>query len=304
MDAFPHFHRHLPADVAIAAGLALLSALAFAVAIVAQQRAAARVSDEAARSSDFARHLLRDPRWVAGIAGNAVGFTLQALALHYGSLLVVQPLLVASFLFALPLSARLSHARLPRSVWLWEIVLAVSLTVFVIIGDANHGADHATRGRWLAASVVMGPLLVACLLLGRRAQGAARSSSLAIGVGLLGGVLAVLTKTVVAELSHSLVAAVSSWPLYALIVVGLSGTYLQQLSFQAGDLHTSLPIITVLEPIVAAIMGLTMFHERLRVAGVRTVLLAAAVVIMVIATVAVARSEASYQEGPTDDASG
>jgi hypothetical protein len=44
---------------------------------------------------------------------------------------------------------------------------------------------------------------------------------------------------------------------YALIGVGLGGTYLQQLSFQAGALHTSLPIMTVLEPMIAAILGVT-----------------------------------------------
>lgn len=304
MDALPHFHRHLSGHVAIAAGLALCSALAFAVAIVAQQRAAARVSDEAARSSEFAKHLARDPRWLAGIAGNAVGFTLQGFALHFGSLLIVQPLLVASFLFALPLAARLSRTRLPTTVWLWEFVLAGSLTVFVLVGHANHGADRATNRRWLVAGAVLVPMLLACLLWGRRAKGATRASLLAIGVGLLGGVLGVLTKTVVSELGHGVLAAVTSWTLYALIVVGLSGTYLQQLSFQAGALHTSLPIIIVLEPVVAAVMGVTMFHEQLQVAGLRIVVLAAAVVLMGIATVAVARGEASYQERLVPDASG
>jgi len=193
--------------------------------------------------------------------------------------------------------------RLPTSVWLWELVLAVSLIVFVIVGNANHGADHATDRRWLVAAAIMVPMLAACLLWGRRAHGATRASLLAIGVGLLGGVLGVLAKTVVSDLGHGVLAAATSWTLYALIVVGLSGTYLQQLSFQAGALHTSLPIITVLEPVVAAVMGLTMFHEQLQVAGLRMVLLAAAVVLMGIATVAVARGEASYQERLAPDVS-
>jgi hypothetical protein len=70
-------------------------------------------------------------------------------------------------------------------------------------------------------------------------------------------VLAVLTKTVVDTGPGGIVHLLASGETYALIVVGLGGTYLQQLAFQAGALHTSLLIMTVLEPMIAAILGLT-----------------------------------------------
>ena len=68
-----------------------------------------------------------------------------------------------------------------------------------------------------------------------------RASLLAVVVGILGGVLAVLTKVVVGALRHGVVAVVTSWPIYALLVVGAAGIYVQQLSFQAGALQASLP---------------------------------------------------------------
>ena len=136
------FHHHLSAHVAVSAGLALASALAFAVAIVAQQRAAERVPDEHARSGRLIAHLFRSRQWIAGTVSNTLGYCLQASALAYGSLLIVQPILVTSLLFAMPLEARLARARPPRSQWAWAVALAAGLAIFVTTGNPNHGADH------------------------------------------------------------------------------------------------------------------------------------------------------------------
>ena len=51
------------------------------------------------------------PVWLRGIATDALGFVAQAIALTIGRLAVVQPLLVSSVVFALPLGARLTHQQ-------------------------------------------------------------------------------------------------------------------------------------------------------------------------------------------------
>jgi drug/metabolite transporter (DMT)-like permease len=299
--ALPHFrHHHVTTHVAITAVLALLSAMAFAFATVTQQRAAAQVSDSDARSGQLFVRLGRDPRWWGGTLGNGAGYTLQALALAYGSLLVVQPLLVTSLLFALPLGARLAHRRLPVSVWTWGLVLAVSLTLFVTIGNANNGASRGTQRGWLTVGAIAIPFLIGCLIAANRLIGAARASLLAIAVGILGGVLAVLTKAVVALISHGFVATVTSWETYGLLVIGAAGIWLQQLSFQAGALQASLPIITVLEPLIAGMLGLSLLHEQLRVSGPRMTLMIAAVLTMILATVALSRSSATIDMSEPD----
>jgi hypothetical protein len=126
-----------------------------------------------------------------------------------------------------------------------------------------------------------------------RESGAVRASLLAIAVGLLGGVLAVLTKSVVEAGSGGVVPLFATGETYALIVVGIAGTYLQQLSFQAGALHTSLPIMTVLEPTIAAVLGLSLLHEQLRSGDLRMTVLVAAAATMAVATVALARVHAN-----------
>ena len=277
----------------LSVGLALASALAFAAATVGQQRAAARSSDADARARRFVGQLLRNPRWIAATLGNGVGYGLQAAALGVGSVVIVEPILVTSLLFALPLSARLAHQRLPASAVVSALLLSLSLSVLVILGDGNNGLARASYEGWLVAAVVAIPLVAGCLILARARSGSVRASLLAIAVGLLGGVLAVLTKSVVDAASGGFVHLLATGETYALIVVGLGGIYLQQLSFQAGALQTSLPIMTVLEPTIAALLGLTLLHEQLRTGELRVIVLAAAAVTMAVATVALARVHAT-----------
>ena len=107
------------------------------------------------------------------------------------------------------------------------------------------------------------------------------------------GLLAALTKSVVDAGSGGIVHLFAAGETYALIVVGLGGAYLQQqLSFQAGALHTSLPIMTVLEPTIAAVLGLSLLHEQLRTSDPRMTVMAAAAATMAVATVALPRVHA------------
>jgi drug/metabolite transporter (DMT)-like permease len=288
-------HPHASTHLVLAVVFALLSALAFAAAMVAQQRAAGRVPDETSHGQLFI-HLVRSPQWLAGTGGSGAGYLLQAVALGFGSVLVVAPLLVTSLLFALPWAAWLAGRRLPAAVWIWGLVLATSLAVFVTTGNPNDGRSHASHHAWIIAGLVSAPIVVACVLAATRARGATRASLLAVAVGVLAGGLAVLTKAVIFDLEHGVVRALSSWELYALLIVGGLGIYLQQLSFQAGALQASLPVITVLEPVVAAVLGIFLLHETLRVGGARLPVLIVAVVAMTFATIALARGRVYLDE--------
>ncbi len=286
----------LGSRLALAVAFALAGALAFAVATVAQQRAAARSSDEEARGPKFFTQLIRRPQWWAGTFGNVAGYALQAVALGFGSLLVVQPIMVTSLVFALPLGARLAHRRLSKAAWGWGLVLIAALALFLTLGHPNRGASQATRAGWLVVAGVGLPVVAACLVAAHRRSGATRASLLAVAVGVLGGALAVLTKAVVAVVPLGLVHLITASATYGLIVVGLSGVYVQQLAFQAGALQASLPVMTVLEPIVASVLGLSLLHEQLKVSGLRTMILAFATVAMTVATVALARGEARVRD--------
>ena len=274
-----------------AALVGLLAAALFAVASVAQQKAASDVPDDEARGLRLIGQLVRRPLWWAGALGDTGGFLAQGAALGLGSLLLIQPLLVTALLFALPLGAAWAGRRLSRSDWLWAAVLSLSLAVFVVIADPTAGVDRASARDWLGAAAALGPVLAICLL-GAAARRATRAVLLAVATGILYGVSAALTKSVVAHFGDGIVPLLSSWETYALAAVATLGTLCQQSAFQAGDLGVSMPAVTVLEPVVAVGLGVTILQEDLRTSGLGWVVLALSTTGLVTGTVMLARSAA------------
>ncbi len=274
-----------------AALLGLLAAALFAVASVAQQKAAADVPDDKAMGLRLIGQLIRRPLWWAGSLGDAGGFLAQGAALGLGSLLLVQPLLVTALLFALPLGAAWAGRRLSRSDWLWAAVLSLSLAVFVVVADPTAGIDRAPARDWLAVAAALTPVLGLCLL-GAATRRTSRALLLAVATGILYGVTAALTKSVVAHLGDGIVPLLSSWETYALAAVATLGTVCQQSAFQAGDLGVSMPAVTVLEPVVAVGIGVSILQENLRTSGLGWVVVALSTAGLVAGTVMLARSAA------------
>ena len=147
----------------VAAGLALVAAALFAVAAAAQQRAAAQVPDERARGLGVIRVLVRRPLWWVGTGGDLAGYAAQAAALGLGSLVLVQPLLVTTLLFALPLAAWWSGRRLSRADAAWALALSAALALFVVVAEPTAGVDRAApaalaaRGRGARRAAVRLP---------------------------------------------------------------------------------------------------------------------------------------------------
>jgi glucose uptake protein GlcU len=71
------------------------------------------------------------------------------------------------------------------------------------------------------------------------------------------------------------------------------GTVFQQSSFRASSLTASLPTMTVTEPVVASLLGVTVLGETLGADGPQLIALAAAVLVVIVATTALARGEAA-----------
>ena len=274
-----------------AALLGLLAAALFAVASVAQQKAAADVPDDKAMGLRLIGQLVRRPLWWAGLLGDAGGFLAQGAALGLGSLLLVQPLLVTALLFALPLGAAWAGRRLSRSDWLWAAVLSLSLAVFVVAADPTAGIDRAPGRDWLGVAAALTPVLALCLL-GAATRRRSRAMPLAVATGILYGVTAALTKSVVAHLGDGIVPLLSSWETYALAAVAMLGTVCQQSAFQAGDLGVSMPAVTVLEPVVAVGIGVSILQEDLRTSGLGWVVVALSTAGLAAGTVMLARSAA------------
>ena len=277
--------------------LALLAALFLAIGIVVRQRATVDVPAEHGVSSVMVLTLIRRPLWWAGTAAAVAGYVFQALALANGSLLLVQPILVSALLFALPMSARLAHRSVTRGEWAWALLLTLALAVFVVLAKTRPGDYEASLPSSALVALVCTAAVIACVIVAVRTAGWKRAVLLAVAVGVLFGVVAVLTKLVMHLLVHEGLRYVLTTPvLYLLVVLGIVAVILQQSSFHAGSLQTSVPTMLVLEPVIAVMLGAVVLGEHLTVNGLQAVALTVAIAAMAAATIALGRDEGAYEE--------
>jgi drug/metabolite transporter (DMT)-like permease len=262
---------------ALVVAAALAGAVFTAIGIVVRQRATMDVPAEHGMSLVMLKTLLRRPRWWAGTGAAVTGYAFYAVALAKGSLLLVAPLLVAALLFALPMSAWLSHRRVSRAEWAWASLLTLALAVFVALARTAPGDYEGSELPAVAVAGLSFALVGCCLLAAARFSDWRRAILLALAVGVLFGVVAVLTKIEMNLLTEDGVMRVLRSPVtYALIATAVAATLLQQSAFHAGSLKASVPAMLVLEPLVAVLLGQVILGEHLTVGTPSAVALAIA----------------------------
>lgn len=281
-------------DAHLAAIIALCAALASAIGNVVRQRSAQEVTDKRVGHLTLFGMLLRDKRWWMGGLGDIGSYVLLAAALDKGSVLLVMSLQVTALLFALPIYSRMTGNRITRREWTWALVLAVALAVLIAIGDPTGGQQRAPLHIWVVVAVVIGPLLLLGLLGARIwADRPVAALLLAAVAGTLLAVFAVLMKGVVDVLEHHPGQVWMSFELYALVFCGAAGMIYHQSAYRAGALTASLPTIIVAKPVVGGILGIIVLQETLAAGGWEWFVLAGTLVVVIVATVGLARGEAA-----------
>jgi drug/metabolite transporter (DMT)-like permease len=244
--------------------LALVAALFFALGTVLQQRAG--LSEPTAGSSaGLLVQMARRPVWLIGISCDAIGFLAQFAALSVGRLAVVQPLIVFSVVFALPLGARLTGQRVRRIDIVAAIVVTIGLLAFLAIANPTGGRDDAPFGQWLIAGgaclIVVAPLVLASHRF--RFGAAPKAALLGTATGVLFGLSAALTEVTGHRFDDGLLQIFTGWPLYALIVVGYLSMTLSQMSLQTGALAPAVATQMAFDPLVSVVLAVTLLQESL-----------------------------------------
>ena len=125
---------------------ALCAAICFALAAVLQQESTQTVSADKSLSVGLIVDLFKRPRWLVGGLFMLTGFGLQALALAYGPIAVVQPIIMTELAFAIPLGILRRHRRAGRQEWAGIWCMIVGVSVFILAADPGGGIqDQAAR---------------------------------------------------------------------------------------------------------------------------------------------------------------
>lgn len=251
---------------ALAVIFALASALTIAVGTVWRHQIVRKQTLDSASTSTISA--LKRPTWWMSLALAWVAYGFQAVALAYGSLLVVQPVLVLSLLMTLVLAARVEGRRMEIDETFWATVLTIAVGVLVILGRPVPGAREVPAGEWLTATGVGTAVMVAAAWVSSRQKPTVRAFLLGAVCGAIFGYLAVFSKEAVdGFVAGGVEKLVLSWPLYALLGAAVVGTIVQQYAFGAGNLAQSLPAMKIFEPLLAYSLGLTLLGETFTVSS-------------------------------------
>lgn len=286
--------------------LAVAAAMGNATASVLQRKATT-TQDENASALQLMLGLIRTPLWVGGIAAMGVGFLLQAAALATGPIALVQPVLIVELSFTLLLGAAVFHRGLHRREWGAVAGMSIGLAVLLESVRPSGGDPYdAGLGPWLLGTAATMGVVVVLIVLGFRTHHAARAAYLGVATGMGFGFTAALLAAVAAAHAHAGFAGVlTSWQTYLLIGLGPGFVFLLQKALQAGTLVASQPALTLSNPIVAAVFGITVFGEHVRHGG-WLALAALGVALIVVSTLVLARSPLLHDNpdtaGPTDPA--
>ena len=277
--------------------LALVAALFFAFGTVLQQRAGLEKPSEGAGASLLLR-MAKRPVWLAGIAADALGFVAQAVALAIGRLAVVQPLLVSTVVFALPLGARFTGQRIRRLDIVAAVLVVGALVAFLTISEPSGGRDDAPLDQWLIAFGACGLVCAPLVVLGRFGSAPRRAAMLGTATGVLFALSAALTKVVADEFDDGVLGIFVDWHLYALIVVGYASMTLNQLALNTGSLAPAVATSLAFDPIASVILGVTLLDESLHTTPLEAVGTALALAAALAGMAILARSQSQSSPVP------
>jgi hypothetical protein len=175
--------------------------------------------------------------------------------------------------------------------------MAAGLGVFLLTASPSGGHLHAQAASWWFAGVsAIGLAIVATgvaftpMRRGSPPSPARKAATLGVATGISWGFLAAVIK----ELSSHTGAGFGiflTWSPYALVGVGAASMLLSAHAFQAGPLAASQPGFTIVDPLVASLLGVFIFAEHLQLSPAAIVVEAAALGALVAGVVAISRSQ-------------
>ncbi|GAA3455857.1 DMT family transporter [Dactylosporangium matsuzakiense] len=248
--------------------LSVLAAAMFTTSAAMQQRAARRanpdIHDRAlpVRLFLLIRRLVKDRWWLAGWVLNVFAFAAHAVALHLGSLTVVQALLVSQLLFAM-----LTIRHPPARAWIGTGLVCSGLALLVVARPSvPHTLARDDVGPAVAiAAGVMVLFIALAHLLPARAETKVRGALAGTAAGVCTCLTAVFVVLVADTLTREGIWGLTGdWATLGLIASTTASGLLTQDAFAAGSLPTALTAISIADPLASAVFDATVFRAGWR----------------------------------------
>lgn len=278
--------------VAIACALASAVFLAFG----AQRQGSAVSADTGGLSLNSAGlgRLLRNPRWLFGLLLLGTGTALNVAALAMAPLTVVQPIGSLALVITTIVNSRDQGLRLNRVTVVSIVACVLGSMLFVLLAVGATRSEAVVEPRQEIVIVLILAVVVAFfgmlnLVFGKRLGAIAHI----LGAGILFGFVAVLTKTIAADLLDPNGRFLLNVPWYTIVgiaVAGGLGAWFVQSAYSSGPPDLVIAGLTVIDPMVGIAIGIGVLNElRPDVPAVLGVAMGVCAVIAIVGVVALSR---------------
>ncbi len=248
----------------IATLVALAGAVTFGASDVIEQRATHKVAKRPPLDLRLFADLAVNRLWLIGITVDIAASGMQAIALHFGPLALVQPILVLDLLFAVVIAGVLTRRRPDRVMGAGVLCCAGGLVLFLAVARPQSAPVSVAPTILLPLGVGIAGTIVLCLVAWRVSPRRFLPLATAFACGAIFGVTAFLLKEITQTIGHGFNPPSLQWPLYAFVVAEPLGFLLNQDAFQESSLIAPvLAIRTVTDPLVAIGIGLVWLNERI-----------------------------------------
>ena len=270
--------------------LAALAAFTNAVTSVLQRIGVESAPESSALRLSLISHAIKRGIWLVGFALMLVQFGLQATALRFGQLSVVQPVLTTELLFLLLILAVWFRYRLGGREWLGALLVVGGLGGFFLAAHPHGGQVLPSTAQWVVASAILISAVAGFILAAMRGPRWWRAAAFGAATAITAAYGAALTKAITGYVSQGWGHVFTHFQPYMLAVSGLGTVFLLQNALHAGPITASRTTLVTVNPLLSIVLGVALFGDVLRGGALWISLEVLALAVLVVGVVDLTRS--------------
>ncbi len=247
--------------------LAVGAAFANALVSVFQRIAVEDAPKEDTLHIRLIAHALRRGIWLLGFVLLVVSFVVQAVALHFGRMTEVQPILTTELLFLVLVLGFWFRFPVSAREWLGVAALSVGLSGFLVFADPGGGTNVPGNLVWAEVGGSCAIAMIVATAAARRGPRWWRAAMFGAAGAVGFAFAAALTKTVTDYVARDWVTMFQHWQTYGLAVIGLLAVFLAQNAFHAGPIAASQSTLVLVDPLASILIGIGLYGDQIRVTG-------------------------------------
>ncbi|WP_225734908.1 DMT family transporter [Pseudoclavibacter endophyticus] len=247
--------------------IALLGAVFMSLGAIYQHRGVTKV--EAASRHEAAhglspRHLVRlltRPSWIAGTVMLGLAILLQLTSLALAPLVIVQPLGVVSLVITTLVTARQIRIPLSPQKWLAVGMCVVGVGAFVTVAGFYSVQVVIVEWQIVTVLLVMVAVIGVYALLFALFRRKSKALFYIVGAGVIYGFVATLAKITINRVQHGNVEWLTLICIAGILIGTAAGAYFVQTAYASGPPDMVIAGLTVIDPLVAVVIGVSVLLE-------------------------------------------